>query len=216
MKRLTTCVVLLWIAGCGSAAIKENTDAQDASTPGKEAAPAQTEAELDKAIVDSSEAIRLDPTDPLAYFNRGRAYDSRGAYYKANLGSSGRQKQQDDYNKAVADFTEAIQLNPDYAGAYRHRGNAHYYESEHDKAIADFSEAIRIKPEDVLTHLLRGFAYAYKHQFDKAIADYSEAIRLDPAHAVAYYNRGLAYRARGDKVKAEADGARARELGFKD
>ena len=214
MKRLTTCVVLLWIAGCGSAAIKENTDAQDASTPGKEAAPAQTEAELDKAIVDSSEAIRLDPTDPLAYFNRGRAYDSRGAYYKANLGSSGRQKQQDDYNKAVADFTEAIQLNPDYAGAYRHRGNAHYYESEHDKAIADFSEAIRIEPENPASYYSRGVKYSRLGKYKRAVTDFSEAIRLETTNPLVYLLRGYVYHEQGEAEKAKADFEVAHSMGL--
>ena len=117
---------------------------------------------------------------------------------------------------AIACFTEAIRLNPDYAGAFRHRGNAHFYEGEPDKAIADFTEAIRIKPEDVLAHVMRGFAYTYIREFDKAIADYTEAIRLDPTNAVAYYNRGIAYKVKGDMTKAAPDLIRGRELGFQD
>jgi tetratricopeptide (TPR) repeat protein len=53
-------------------------------------------------------AIRLNPGDMLAFNNRGLAYNER--------------KQ---YDKAVADLTEAIRLKPDYAEAFEIRAAAH-------------------------------------------------------------------------------------------
>ncbi len=39
--------------------------------------------DFDKAIADFSEAIRLDPKDADAYFNRGRAYEKKGETERA-------------------------------------------------------------------------------------------------------------------------------------
>ena len=47
----------------------------------------------DKAIADCNDAIRLDPKDGFAYYNRGLAYVNRG-----------------DHDKAKADFGEAMRL----------------------------------------------------------------------------------------------------------
>ena len=51
------------------------------------------------------------------------------------------------YDKAIADFTEAIRLDPKDADAYCNRARAYYSKGEYDKAIADYSEAIRLNPK---------------------------------------------------------------------
>ena len=49
------------------------------------------------------------------YFGLSTAYNNRGnAYYDLK-----------DYQKAIADYTKAIELKPDYATAYYNRGSAH-------------------------------------------------------------------------------------------
>ena len=52
-----------------------------------------------------------------------------------------------DHDKAIADFTEAIRLNPKDAEAYYSRGGAYGEKGDYDKAIADFTEAIRLNPQ---------------------------------------------------------------------
>ena len=59
------------------------------------------------AILDYDEAIRLDPNDALAYYNRG--------YDKGELRR---------YAAAIADYDEAIRLDPNDAHAYFNRGYA--------------------------------------------------------------------------------------------
>ena len=51
-----------------------------------------------------------------------------------------------EYDKAIADYTEAIRLDPKNARAYTNRGGLGRQE-EYDKAIADFTEAIRLDPK---------------------------------------------------------------------
>ena len=101
------------------------------------------------------------------------------------------------YDKAIADYTEAIRLDPKFAEAYYNRGVAYENKGEYDKAIADYTEAIRLDPKYAEAYNSRGFAYGNKGEHDKAIADYTEAIRLDPKYANAYYNRGVRLREEG-------------------
>ena len=91
-----------------------------------------------------------------------------------------------EFDKAIADFTEAIRLDPRRAEAYWGRAHAYAKKGEFDKAIADFTEAIRLDPRHAEAYCGRAYAYAKKGEFDKAIADYTEAIRLNPKYAEAY------------------------------
>ena len=50
--------------------------------------------------------------------------------------------------RAIADYAEAIRLEPRHAEAFILRGNAWYYKNEYDKAIADYTEAIRLDPKN--------------------------------------------------------------------
>jgi tetratricopeptide (TPR) repeat protein len=95
--------------------------------------------------------------------------------------------------EVIADYTEALRLNPNDAEAYLNRGNAYADHGEIDKAIADYTEALRLNPNYADAYYNRGNAYAGHGEIDKAIADYTEALRIDPGYADAYYNRGNAY-----------------------
>jgi Flp pilus assembly protein TadD len=46
----------------------------------------------------------------------------------------------------MADFNEALRLDPKHALAYNNRGTAWYAKGEVDKANADFNEAFRLDP----------------------------------------------------------------------
>ena len=90
-----------------------------------------------------------------------------------------------EYDRAIADFSEAIKLKPLDADAYILRADAYH----------------------ILAEKYRG-----KNYYNLAIADYSEALRLVPAYAYAYLNRGRIYIEVGDYKRAEEDLARAIQL----
>ena len=48
---------------------------------------------------------------------------------------------------AIADYTQALRINHDYAEAYYNRGSAYHRIGQDDLAIADFTEALRINPD---------------------------------------------------------------------
>ena len=123
-----------------------------------------------------------------AYWSRGEANDQTG------------QKE-----RAIADYTEAIRLEPDATRAYFARGQIYQSRGDHDLAIADFSKFVQLDPKAFGALYARGNSYREKGDLDRAIADYNEAIRILPNLPSAYHARGVAYRLKGDREHAIAD-----------
>lgn len=55
---------------------------------------------------------------------------------------------QKDYDRAIAEYTESIRLDPEASGAFIARGNSYSDKGDYIKAIADYEEAIRLSPDD--------------------------------------------------------------------
>jgi tetratricopeptide (TPR) repeat protein len=51
-----------------------------------------------------------------------------------------------DYDSAIADYSQAIRLDPDDAWAYYNRGGAYYYKGDYRRARMDWEQALRIDP----------------------------------------------------------------------
>jgi tetratricopeptide (TPR) repeat protein len=86
-------------------------------------------------------------------------------------------------DRAIADCTEAIRLDPKSTNEYYNRGFAWWQKGDPDQAIADWTEAIRLDPKYANAFNNRGIAWWQKDDLDKATADWTEAIRLDPRNA---------------------------------
>ena len=106
------------------------------------------------------------------------------------------------FSAAAEAFTRAIEMDPDNAEAYNHRGVARAYMGKIDDAISDYTRALQIKPELVGALNNRGSAFYQKKLLNRAISDYSKAIEINPYLAEAYSNRGTAWAAKGDYFRA--------------
>jgi tetratricopeptide (TPR) repeat protein len=53
-----------------------------------------------------------------------------------------------DYQRAIDDFNQAIQLDPLFANAYKDRGIAQLELGEYARAVEDFDQAVQINPQD--------------------------------------------------------------------
>ncbi len=116
------------------------------------------------SLIESGKESR--PDQAVAHHNRGLAYAVKG-----------------DLDRAIADFSEAIRLDPKDVWSYHNRGLAYAAKGDFDRAIADYSEAIRLDPKDVLAYKNRGGAYLYSGALPKALADFNQASELGPKNA---------------------------------
>ena len=107
-------------------------------------------------------------------------------------------------DEAIADFDQAIALNPKLYTAYYDRAIALRHKGELTRAIADYSEAIRISPNVHYFYLHRGQAYAANHQLDEAVADYKQALFYQPESVPSFVALGDAYMEQGRRAEALA------------
>ena len=169
--------------------------------------------ELDIALGDMNDAIRLNSKVAAWFGNRGILWADKN-----------------EYDKAIADYSEAIRLDPKLGEAYSLRGNTWNNKKHFDKAIADYDEALKhIDPNKTvlvvhhsqltggdsipmvnlraLTLNNRGDIWCHKGDYDKAIADCEEAIRLDPKYEDPRNGRRAVWGAQKawDKIISDCD-----------
>jgi Tfp pilus assembly protein PilF len=110
-----------------------------------------------------------------------------------------------DYETAIADYTEAIRIDPNFRDAYYKRGYVYRNKNDNDRAIADFTQVLRIEPNNDTLFYWRGQEYFDKEEYDNAISDFTQAIRIDPKSSYRYEARGRAYLENKDYNKAISD-----------
>ena len=96
------------------------------------------------------------------------------------------------YQEAIADLNQAIELQSDFAQAYSNRCLAYLQLQQYHQAIADCTAAINLSPSNAEAYLNRGLANYRQKDYPAAIADYQRAIALKPDEFRVYYNLALA------------------------
>jgi tetratricopeptide (TPR) repeat protein len=85
----------------------------------------------DVKIAACTRAINSGAGRPSINYNyRGLAYNRKG-----------------ENDRAIADYTEALRLDPKYAMAYDNRALAYRSKGDTDRAIANYDKAIQLKPD---------------------------------------------------------------------
>ncbi len=92
---------------------------------------------------------------------------------------------QQQYPEAVADFSEAIKINPNDPGTYERRAYVEMKLNDFDKALADYSEAIKLKPNEVRYYLLRSYIYETKGDIKNSMADTEKVLKMQKENAEA-------------------------------
>ena len=92
----------------------------------------------------------------------------------------------DRYEDALADYTEAIRLQPSVK-AYHGRADVYVMQDEYGQAVDDFSAALELEPDNPQCYhqracCLREWYRDSRQQdhFDRALSDLDAAIRLEP------------------------------------
>jgi|WetSurMetagenome_2_1015567.scaffolds.fasta_scaffold82291_3 tetratricopeptide (TPR) repeat protein len=114
--------------------------------------------------------------------NDAEAYYSRAAF---NIFKS--------IDSAIADYTKAIEIKPDYTEAYVGRGDLYWNSKNNDKAIADYNKALEIDSNLQEAYSGRGFAYFYSKNYDKAKFDFSKAIEFMSNDSTIYVSEEKKY-----------------------
>jgi tetratricopeptide (TPR) repeat protein len=111
-------------------------------------------------------------------------------------------------------YTEAIELNENYAEAYDNRGEAYLVKGDFSQALRDLRKAVEIKPGLANAYNGLGNIYHLERDLDQAIFYYSKAIEISWEFAVAWTNRGDARMSKGEVSEAMWDFNVACQLGY--
>ena len=117
------------------------------------------------------------------------------------------------WNEALNAYNKAIEVNPNDASAYNHRGLVYHNLDKNNLAIADYDKAVELNPEYGDAFNNRGKTLAGLSDYKQAILNYDRAIELNQKNADAYYNRGYAYSRLGNSTYANQDLKKAARLG---
>ena len=103
-----------------------------------------------------------EPQDAEGFHARGNRYSRNGAY-----------------ERAIADYSRAIEMDGAFAEAYYDRGFSFYEMARYEEAIADLTRAIEVNPEAARYYGQRSLVYLFADRLDLAQADeeMSDALR---------------------------------------
>ncbi|HEY9791250.1 MAG TPA: tetratricopeptide repeat protein, partial [Candidatus Obscuribacterales bacterium] len=161
----------------------------------------------DSAIMDCEKALHIDPNFLDAYRVRAVAYNQTGRYSEAladakqfldsykNSSQKTSNKEvaevaanrayanfnKKEYDAAIADYTEAINADPENGQLYASR--AVVYKQVHDwkKAMDDTNKAISLSPGDTSLFKIRGVCYAGLGEAQKAADDLNNLVKYNPS-----------------------------------
>src|ERR1044072_4575096 len=140
------------IAACSKIISVSRTKTNDlASTYYNRAIAYRQKNDLDNALSDYNDAVKINPKHARAFNNRGTIYKEKG-----------------DLDRAIADFSEAVRLDAKFTAAYFNRGNAYDDKGDVDKALADLEAAIELDPRNAAALTVRGAVWRREGGIHKA------------------------------------------------
>jgi tetratricopeptide (TPR) repeat protein len=148
--------------------------------------------EIKAAIIDFSEALKINPLATDALYNRGAAYALSGQT-----------------NYALADFAHLLDLAPNDPDTLYYRAQIYMSQGKKEDALSDLSAVLRQHPDDVDSRMQRAGLSIMLGRNEDAIIDLNQILKKDPTAPAALYNRGRAEQLKGDYGAAAKDFAAA-------
>jgi tetratricopeptide (TPR) repeat protein len=155
----------------------------------------QHESAMKQAMEDFDAAVIAAP-------ERYRSWMSRGIAHVAN----------ENYEKAILDFTEVTKLKTDEPNGWFNRAEAFYHRGNYGPAIRDYDIALRLNSSDAQALTGRGLSAYALGKFEDALTDFNRVIELHRENDAAYLNRGDAHQELGKWQLANDDYQRAIEI----
>ena len=91
----------------------------------------------------STDQKQTELRDDLDYNKLGIAYAKKGQY-----------------DRAISNFSKALEMNPRDIRAYRNRGHAYAEKGQYDQAISDYTKALEMNPRDARAYNSLGWIFA--------------------------------------------------------
>ena len=117
-----------------------------------------------------------------------------------------------DYDKAIADYNEAIALRQDDDLSFSGRGYARFAKGDNAQAIADFDQALRLKPARAELLSYRASAALRLGRLQESVDNITSVVAGGKAATPDYLNRGVALLELGRKDEATSDLSRAVDI----
>ncbi len=160
-----------------------------------------------QALIESEEIIKRWPTDPMAFYIRGRARwgnkDYTGAledldaallkdpkfpkahHYRGNVLSDLKR-----YEEALVCYNSALQIDPQYANAQNGKGNALRALRRLEEALVCYNSALQIDPQFAYALNGKGNALSGLKRYEEALVCYNSAFQIDPQYTYALNGKG--------------------------
>ena len=107
-----------------------------------------------------------------------------------------------DYQWALADYTQALRLDPQNGNVRLNRGLVFLDTGRHDQAISDFTLAHQLDPDDPTPLANRALVHAWANEAAPARADFAAARALDPTNQTVLHGEAVLAMESGDSVAA--------------
>jgi adenylate cyclase len=143
-----------------------------------------------KAVESADHAVSCDPGDPWAYL-------AHGFVAVANRKNS----------EAIAAFSRAIDVNPNFAYAHGLLGAAYAFGGRPDQAIESIDHGVRLSPHDIFGdeyELYYAFAHFQAGRYGEAASAAHRAIQQRPEHPVLYIMEAASHGLAGEIDKAKS------------
>jgi tetratricopeptide (TPR) repeat protein len=141
--------------------------------------------QIQQAIEQFSEAIRLNPQNYRYYNDRGVAYKRNG-----NL------------DQALADYTKALEIRPGWPHALNNRGVVLMEQGHYRRAILDFTEGLKRGELKSKLYTNRGIALARLGKYREALQDFRKAVSYSPTDYRSIVEMGRSLENLGEREKA--------------
>ncbi|MBN2010102.1 tetratricopeptide repeat protein [candidate division KSB1 bacterium] len=134
------------------------------------------------------DVIKKSPTN-------ARAWNNRGTYRVA----------QHNYEGALADFDQAISVNPFFYAAVNNKGSVYLKQEKYEQALQQFNIALEMSHTYVQAFNNRGLVYLNWKQYEQALSNFDQALFNNPNFTQSFNNRGITLMALNQYDKAEKD-----------
>lgn len=157
-----------------------------------------------EALTAANKAIKYIPNKDSE--RKSYAFNVRGEIYE----------DMEDYEKALADYSEAIKILPEEAKTYEGRADFYLSNEEYDLADKDYRTMISLDPGNPSGYIGLGKIATTQKSYEEAIKQFDYIIKLDSSDSSGHLHRAECHKSFGKYDEAADDAVKALSIDFTD